>query len=723
MVESDLTQLCRFKTFSGIHVGYQYDDHGSNDQIPETIAILLLNPRPPKAPYSKIGDLCCAACKYKIGAIKQFDSGDFGALLKATTVTYNSVPISSWKTVVEQREWASCQVCQPDQPPSDTSFLIKQTFNEDLTLVDTSTPVPQLTKSSPYDYQVDMYQRAMAMPDNSLIFLPTGFGKTLISAMFIRRMLQLNPLFSALFIVETNALAIQQYTVLINELGDLSIRILVGSMLPSKPNINHIAELRSADIIVATAGSYLNAVEQNLLDFGRICALVMDEAHHCAKNHLFNSLLHKLYGAHRPKIMALTASPAGELDLLQTSEKLEKLLKRLIARPIAPSKATLAALRKKSPRTPLLQVVVKQNRHEHELLERIRKYFLDIAERYFNQLLPLQSVTFPSAPFFAMTQLLRPEDEPLSEHLVEVYNACSELNELGLKWSWDKVGETIKSKNCFGAKEFISAVVPDSNFQGSVVNKIEELVTQHYDADPKGFSALIFVSTRGLAIELVKHISRIPFIKAEAMVGISEMTLAQQKTVLSKFRDQVINVVVSTSVCGEGVDIPACCLVICTCLPNSMISFVQIRGRIRSNESARYLSMVRERRDMHVEGLVLREDNMNEAIQQINQLEADSDVPDAVDQKGHKRICGSRDLLTLAKQLKPDPIIGRLQQRVLYSEESRTGPPHCPIFTVKASLPKWDGTSQNGIGYGPTKKIARYDAIVALHQQPGFSEV
>lgn len=45
---------------------------------------------------------------------------------------------------------------------------------------------------------------------NALVYLPTGLGKTLVAAMVLKKMLHCNPERQAVFLVETNALAIQQ---------------------------------------------------------------------------------------------------------------------------------------------------------------------------------------------------------------------------------------------------------------------------------------------------------------------------------------------------------------------------------------------------------------------------------------------------------------------------------------------------------------------------------
>ncbi|CAN0577839.1 unnamed protein product, partial [Ectocarpus sp. 12 AP-2014] len=123
---------------------------------------------------------------------------------------------------------------------------------------------------------------------------------------------------------------------------------------------------------------------------------------------------------------------------------------------------------------------------------------------------------------------------------------------------------------------------------GSKLAKIAWLLEEHKracDASGKRFSALVFVSRRELALATPAMLEEAkPFVKAQSIVGLSEMTLNQQRRALASFQNGLKNVLVSTSVCGEGIDVPACALVVCASLPSSGTELVQLRGRIRSKE-------------------------------------------------------------------------------------------------------------------------------------------
>lgn len=67
-----------------------------------------------------------------------------------------------------------------------------------------------MTKTFPRPYQRELFRSVIECKRNSLVYLPTGLGKTLVACMVLEAILRLNPGRQAFFLVETNALAMQQ---------------------------------------------------------------------------------------------------------------------------------------------------------------------------------------------------------------------------------------------------------------------------------------------------------------------------------------------------------------------------------------------------------------------------------------------------------------------------------------------------------------------------------
>ncbi|CAM9196053.1 unnamed protein product, partial [Ectocarpus sp. 12 AP-2014] len=217
-----------------------------------------------------------------------------------------------------------------------------------------------LTRSTPRGYQEELFDAVMDCERNSLVYLPTGLGKTLVAAMVIKQMLDWNPERQAYFLVETTALAMQQTTRLQNELGATvkKIEMLVGSSLQAfggkRGKIDHglvkLECIRDANIVVATAGAFEHCMCKRYIDPDAICCVVLDEAHHCGKEHPFNRVARSFLtmkafpsvqatrdrAKEFPKLVALAASPAGELSVHDTTIRINQLLDRLEADLAAP---------------------------------------------------------------------------------------------------------------------------------------------------------------------------------------------------------------------------------------------------------------------------------------------------------------------------------------------------------------------------------------------------
>lgn len=114
------------------------------------------------------------------------------------------------------------------------------------------------------------------------------------------------------------------------------------------------------------------------------------------------------------------------------------------------------------------------------------------------------------------------------------------------------------------------------------------------------FQGIIFVQTRAEVAVLFHILSIHPktrgCFRIGTMVGTSVhsyraknvgelIDINAQSQTLSLFKARIINLVIATSVLEEGIDVPACNIVVCFQKPANLKSFVQRRGRARHRES------------------------------------------------------------------------------------------------------------------------------------------
>jgi endoribonuclease Dicer len=88
------------------------------------------------------------------------------------------------------------------------------------------------------------------------------------------------------------------------------------------------------DVLVVIASLYINLLSKNLASLEEVSLIVIDEAHHITKDHPFAVILRDYYmnipreRSHlRPRVLGLTASPAGEESFFGTYLRLKVLTK------------------------------------------------------------------------------------------------------------------------------------------------------------------------------------------------------------------------------------------------------------------------------------------------------------------------------------------------------------------------------------------------------------
>lgn len=176
--------------------------------------------------------------------------------------------------------------------------------------------------------------------------------------------------------------------------------------------------------------------------------------------------------------------------------------------------------------------------------------------------------------------------------------------------------------------------------------KVRQLidVLNKYEGDARG---IVFVKERATTVVLTQVLKSHPEINKRyrigKMVGTSFVPGVKQDFLdlpekgnslsLELFRDGRLNLLVATSVLEEGIDVPACNLVICVDKPANLKSFIQRRGRARMAESHLYLfeettdvGSKKQWELLEAEMKQWYEDDLRE-LQTLRELE-DSEAPD-----------------------------------------------------------------------------------------------
>jgi len=177
---------------------------------------------------------------------------------------------------------------------------------------------------------------------------------------------------------------------------------------------------------------------------------------------------------------------------------------------------------------------------------------------------------------------------------------------------------------------------------------VSDKVQRFIDALPRdrALAGIVFVQRRATVVALAHVLSAHPQTKSQfrvgTMVGSSNNILKssnicdlvdrkEQGQTLLKFRSGQLDLVIATTVLEEGIDVPACNLVLCFDAPANLKSFVQRRGRARKKESQLMLMQssksdkLSQWQELELDMKRIYADDMRElqAVIDIEQLEED----------------------------------------------------------------------------------------------------
>ncbi|GJP98356.1 ATP-dependent helicase dcl1 [Aspergillus niger] len=458
----------------------------------------------------------------------------------------------------------------------------------------------------PREYQLELFERAKVQ--NTIAVLDTGSGKTLIAVLLLKHTLEkeLNdrvegkPHRIAFFLVDSVTLAYQQAAVLRNNL-DQSVGHFFGAMgtdLWSKSVWDQ--HFQKNMVIVCTAEILNQCLLNSYIKMSQINILIFDEAHHTKKDHPYariirDSYLEEVYSK-RPRIFGMTASPIDTKgDIVDEATRLEKLLDSRIA-----TTSNMSLLRQVVRRP--VERVWSFNKLEQPFATSLYKHLED----RFGDMACLEGI-FRFA-----------------------WQASSELGRWCSDRAWaralaDDVLPKLEGSVRKTANSETSSNVPESAYKEILrITEASEVVKSYAFSSPETFGQLspkvqvlreelaryfgrqtetkciVFTQKRYTALILAELFQTldIPFLRPGVLIGVRSgdlagmnITFRQQFISLVKFRTGEINCLFATSVAEEGLDIPDCNLVVRFDLYQTLIQYVQSRGRARHFNST-YASMV-----------------------------------------------------------------------------------------------------------------------------------
>ncbi len=464
---------------------------------------------------------------------------------------------------------------------------------------------PLLKKGS---LQSRVYQEtilARAVGKNLLCVLPTGLGKTPIAIVLSVFRLERHPGSKVLVLAPTKPL-IEQHRKSFSEKIDLPEKdfVLVTGMV--KPGDREDMYERGK-IIFATPQTVRNDLEKERISLRDFSLVVFDEAHHAVGEYAYPFIArHYLDQSENPRILGLTASPGG------TRQKIREICKNLgidsveiktesdldvspwvkekdvewveVSLPETfvnirdylekPYRDRLNKLRRIGFSKPVRLINKRdllglQNRLMEGLRRGDRRNFYGIT-------VVTQAIKLEHAITLLETQGIRPLEEYFRKLRKETSKSTKGL------LNDQKVSHAM----------FLSNGLSEKGAKHPKMSKLCEIISRQMEK--KGDSKIIvFANYRNTVREIVKSLKGIGNAKPVEFMGQREgMTQKEQKQRIEEFRLDIYNVLVTTSVGEEGIDIPEMELAVFYEPVPSEIRSIQRRGRVGRTKFGRIIILM-----------------------------------------------------------------------------------------------------------------------------------
>ncbi|KAI5574688.1 hypothetical protein BDE02_10G160800 [Populus trichocarpa] len=494
--------------------------------------------------------------------------------------------------------------------------------------IDTTQQLPADPLPFARSYQLEALEQALKQ--NTIVFLETGSGKTLIATMLLRsyaHLLRKPSRFIAVFLVPEVFLVRQQAGV-VRMHTDLNVGMYWGDM---GIDFSHAAtwkqEIDKHEVLVMTHQILLNGLRQGYFKLDFIKVLIFDECHHARGNHPYACIMTEFFhrelrsGHHDlPRIFGMTASlikskgansesyyrqQICELENIMNSKVYTCASETVLAEFIpSPAAEFLFYEPMKIPDGiyACLEEELGNLKAKHELLLKQLDLSESAAESVHSKISKVHSalmfcsgelgvwLAFQAARFLSHSDT---DSDFIAWGKVDVSGET-----IVKKFCWDA---SLVISNCFSAECCIGDNTEADVGAGLITAKVLCLIkTLLQYRDLKDIRCIVFVERvitavvlESLLRELLpKHSSWKTKYIAGNNSGLQSQTRQMQNEIVEEFRKGMVNIIVATSILEEGLDVQSCNLVIRFDPPSSVSSFIQSRGRARMQNSD-YLLMVK----------------------------------------------------------------------------------------------------------------------------------
>jgi Fanconi anemia group M protein len=459
------------------------------------------------------------------------------------------------------------------------------------------------------------YQRELAdtaLADHTLVCLPTGLGKTTVSLLVTAERIQ-DVQWKSLLLAPTKPL-VQQHAEFYREalqVPDDEIVVFTGEVRPAKR-----ADLwDDARVVIATPQVVENDLVGNRISLSNVTHCTFDECHRATGDYSYNYIAERYHeDADDPLVTAMSASPGGD------EEEILTVCENLGLREVAVMTEDDADVAEHTHDT---ELEWKRIELPETVLE-IRDAINEVVSDRLSQLkeLGVTSTTQPDVSEREIQKIQGKLSELMDNDQSEGYSGMSLLAEVrklrtavtyaetqsveALRRYFERQKEAARSS---GASKADQRLVSDPTVM-EAMRKAENYTDLH----PKfrrtrmllaetlgienGERVIVFTESRDTAETLTDflsdHFTTEKFVGQSDTEGSEGMTQTQQQETLDRFRAGEFEVLVSTSVAEEGLDVPEVDLVLFYEPVPTAIRSIQRKGRTGRQTEGRVVVLLAE---------------------------------------------------------------------------------------------------------------------------------
>lgn len=455
-----------------------------------------------------------------------------------------------------------------------------------------------------YQFQISL----SSVKQNSLIIIPTGLGKTFIAAMIIINFYRWFPTGKIIFMATSRPLVKQQMFALrkMDIIPQKDIVEITGGVLQSARN----QYWESARLFFATPQTIQKDIERGVCPISRIVLVIVDEAHHARGNHSYCRIIQKIAEVTKFfRVIALTATPGSSF------EDIQQVIYNLMISNI--QVRTYKDCSKYTHSKDIQYIVVPNAHGVEELSARLNS----ILQEYLRILLQESLVStmdptrtskgviaqlikrsrdLSSSANCAIIQSIKLLNlrEKLENYSIPVFTR--ELEEMLLKRDNKITNDETVTTTYEQLHHLLNAARKNSQ-EDPKMKKLSEVVINFFDSSSAASKVIVFCSYRDIVHEIVNFLKKAaPSIKAVEFIGQASsdkshgQNQSKQLRVMEAFKKGIYNVLVSTSIGEEGLDIGEVDLIVFYDIQKSPTRTIQRMGRTGRHQDGSVVILLSE---------------------------------------------------------------------------------------------------------------------------------